>query len=157
MEKNQPEDKTKDLSNTDDTLGDFAPAVLPIDAGGGIAAGAFAIPEPPPRDFESESCCTIGPCQYYWRIETPMETANDLSYAELGLPQPKQIVRTCLAHPGTETQLSGDLPVLRCNRHKSMPARESLAQKQHLEQLEEKMQERRKPEGDQDAIKTDPS
>jgi len=143
MEKKQAEDKTKDLADTDDTLGDFSPAVLPIDPGGGIAPGSFAIAEPPPRDFEAESCCTVGPCQHYWRIETPIETANPISYAELGLPEPKQIVRTCLAHPGTETQLSGDLPVLQCNRHEAMNAEAAASQRRHLIDLKKKMQQRK--------------
>lgn len=163
MEKKQAEGKVKDLADTEDTLGDFSPAALPIDGGGGIAAGSFAvIPSSSSPDFDSESVCTVGPCRHYWELEAPIDTANPASYGELGLTEPRQTVRACMAQPGIDTQLSGDVPIYRCNQHKSIPAEEAAAQERHLRQVEKQLRARQSEsqknmEGGDDATSTDPS
>lgn len=132
MEKKTDENKIKTLEGTDQ-IGEFEPSVMPIAPDGGIVPGAFAAPggADVPRDFEVESMCASasgeGPCRHYWRLVTPVDTMAPETYAELGLPEPKQITRSCLAHAGTETQLSGDLPILECNRFQPFTPAEKIS------------------------------
>lgn len=91
----------------------------------GMGAAIPAMPPPPPLT-EDPFVCTLGPCRHYWQIATPMGAGHapgtfgpgGLTDPETGLelPEPRQTTRTCLVHPGTETELSGDDPVLDCNR-----------------------------------------
>ena len=78
--------------------------------------------------------CLRGPCRHYMQIETffasgnPKDTWDDddgLRDPETNEPvrMPRQITRTCLVHPGTETELTDDI-VYDCNRWSPMTSRE---------------------------------
>lgn len=109
-----PEGKTK---NVNDLIAEcYEPSALPIGSDGGIAPGSFPVDTRPLGDFDA-GVCVRGPCRHLWKIINPFEAASSpKDYAELGHNAPIQITRTCCAHPGTETSLSGDLPILECNR-----------------------------------------
>lgn len=101
--------------------------------GGFVAQGpigqAPAVPAATPQSF----ICLRGPCRHYWQLETFMASGNPidtwgpdgLKDPETGKPLriPRQINRSCLAHTGTETELTEDT-VYNCNRWDPLSARE---------------------------------
>lgn len=147
MEKSGDEDKVKGLDTED--FADFEPAVMPIAPDGGIAPGAYLVDTSPLRDFETESVCAKGPCRHYWRLVVPMDTAQPDTYRELGIPEPRQTWRSCLLHPGTETQLSGDMPVQECNRWDPVPSVELLARRGRRDLLNNMQEKKHEFAGDE--------
>lgn len=103
------------------------PAQLPPMApDGGPSPVAIAAPPPMPPATPELFVCLRGPCRHYWELVTHLESGNpaDTWDAEEGLVdpqtgaavrQPRQINRTCLVHPGLETDLTDDL-VYSCDR-----------------------------------------
>lgn len=120
MEKIGTEDKSKELHDKN-----YPPfTVGPI----GVAPDGGMVPNAMPRDAPARDrttlLCMAGPCRFYWQVTSPVDALNpDESWADLkdpdtGLPlrKPRQFTRSCLTHPGTETQLTADSLVEECNR-----------------------------------------
>ncbi|HZJ67658.1 MAG TPA: hypothetical protein VFD36_29345 [Kofleriaceae bacterium] len=92
----------------------------------GIGPGA-SVPQADPRLF----ICLRGPCVHYWQRETffasgnPKATWDDLVDPETGekVRMPRQVDRTCTAHPGTETELTDEL-VYDCTKWVPMTPRQ---------------------------------
>jgi hypothetical protein len=143
MDKKPAEEKVKDLSASIDG---FEPSVLPIDGGGGIATGAFPPDLAPLLDFEKDSVCTIGPCRHYWRLVVPVDVAEPGSYGELGHQVPRRTIRSCLAHPGTESSLSGDAPVYECNRWDPFSGEEAASKTRLLDSMKIRQRQKREEE-----------
>lgn len=107
------------------TIGpDGAPAI-------GTLGMAPAVPAATPDLF----ICLRGPCRHYWQLETFFASGNPLMTwdvehglkdPETGEPvrMPRQISRSCLAHPGTETEITDDL-VFDCSRWDPLTPREN--------------------------------
>jgi len=104
----------------------------PIAPDGGFMAGPVGAPPPIPAATPQTFVCLRGPCRHYWEIKTHMESGNpaetwgdDGLKDESGKPiaQPRAISRTCLAHPGTETDFTDD-NVYACSRWDPLTARE---------------------------------
>jgi len=105
----------------------------PIAPDGGIAPGygigsAPAVPAATPQNM----VCLRGPCRHYWELHTFMASGNPAdTWGEDGLRDehgrplrmPRQINRACLAHPGTETELTEDC-VFFCSRWDPLSPRE---------------------------------
>lgn len=98
----------------------------PMSPDGGVMPGAgLAPPAPVPAATPDNFVCLRGPCRYYWEIVTHLVSGNpkDTWDVEDGLKDqdgkpleaPRQISRSCLVHPGGETELTDDV-VYRCNR-----------------------------------------
>lgn len=96
----------------------------PIGPDGIPAFGAMGAPPPLPDATPENFVCLRGPCRHYWEMSTHMSAGNTASTFgpdglrdESGQPlrPPRSILRTCLVHPGTETDL-GDECVFECNR-----------------------------------------
>lgn len=124
------DDKTK---SPIDQYKDFEPAGLPpIAPDGGFMPGPIGIPPSVDAATPANFICLRGPCAHYWQMETfmasgnPKETwgPNGLKDAD-GKPLrvPRQLNRSCLAHPGTETELTEDC-VYECSRWTPMTQRE---------------------------------
>lgn len=141
MEKNDGGDKRKRPAGQYD---DIEPSQMPpIAPGGGFMASPIAqapsVPEATPDVF----VCKRGPCRHYWELETFMASGNpkdtwdddglhevesvdedgEVTYGEGLVRMPRQLSRSCLAHPGTETELTDDA-VYNCNRWEPLTPRE---------------------------------
>ena len=100
---------------------ELSPIVVAPDGGAVIPVGQpAAVPAATPENF----ICLRGPCRHYWHLETFMASGNPKgTWGPGGLKDadgkpirvPRQINRTCLAHPGTETELTEDC-VYECNK-----------------------------------------
>lgn len=101
------------------------PAPLPpIAPDGGLMPGPIGSPPSVPAATPKTFVCLRGPCRHYWELVTFMAAGNPSgTFGEDGLRDPdtgkpialpRQINRTCLAHPGTETELTEDM-VYDCN------------------------------------------
>ena len=116
------DEKYKSLT---DDFGDVAIGGLPpIAPDGGFIATSVGIGAPVPGADPARFICLRGPCVHYWERETfyasgnPKETwGEDGLRGPDGTPirMPRQVDRTCLAHPGTETELTDEL-VYQCSR-----------------------------------------
>jgi hypothetical protein len=104
----------------------------PIAPDGGFAPGPVGIPPSVDAATPDNFICLRGPCRHYWQMETFMASGNpketwgpDGLKDERGAPLrvPRQLNRSCLAHPGTETELTEDC-VYECNRWDPMTPRE---------------------------------
>lgn len=107
-----------------DTYADWEPSPLVAAPDGGIAPDAVgelsSVPEASPANF----ICLRGPCRHYWQIETYLGAGNPAdTWKELGIREPRQISRSCLVHPGTETEVTEDC-VYDCNRWDPLSPRE---------------------------------
>jgi hypothetical protein len=101
---------------------------------GGIAPGPIGDTPQVPAATPEQFICLRGPCRYYWQLETFFASGNPTSTwdpehglkDEHGNPlrQPSQISRSCLVHPGTETELTDDL-VYDCSRWDPLTPREA--------------------------------
>jgi hypothetical protein len=123
VEKHQPESKHR--APATDTYADWEPTPLAAAADGGIAPGTVGelsnVPAATPRNF----VCLRGPCRHYWQIETFFGAGNPVgTWEELGLREPRQISRSCLVHPGTETEVTEDC-VFGCNLWDPLSPREA--------------------------------
>ena len=141
MEDDADSDSTVDDELVDDKVKtplkqyeDIEPAPLPpIAPDGGFAAGPIGLPPSVPAATPETFICLRGPCRHYWQIETFMASGNPSeTWGEGGLVDPltneplrapRQISRSCLAHPGTETELTDDC-VYECNRWDPLTPRE---------------------------------
>jgi hypothetical protein len=105
----------------------------PIAPDGGFVGDPLGVPPAVPSATPDNFICLRGPCRHYWQIETFMASGNPkdtwgedgLKDPETGEPirQPRQLSRSCLAHPGTETELTEDC-VYDCNRWSPLTPRE---------------------------------
>ncbi len=125
------DEKYKSLTdNFEDVAIGGLPPIAPD--GGFIATGPIGngaiVPAADPRNF----ICVRGPCVHYWQRETFYASGNPAeTWGEGGLVDgdhkpirmPRQIDRTCLAHPGTETELTDEL-VYDCGRWLPMTPRQ---------------------------------
>lgn len=92
---------------------------------GGPIAQPIGNPPAVPAATASLFVCLRGPCRHYWELETHIVSGNPASTwdpvdglkDQAGQPirQPRQISRTCLVHPGFETELTEDV-VYACSR-----------------------------------------
>lgn len=97
---------------------------LAIAPDGGIAPDMVGPPTPVPAATPQNFVCLRGPCRHYWELTTWMGSGNPAeTWAELGVREPRQISRSCLAHPGTETELTEDC-AFECNRWDPLSPRE---------------------------------
>jgi hypothetical protein len=106
------------------------PAIAPD---GGFMPGPLGVPPSVPAATPADFVCLRGPCRHYWQLETFMASGNPsdtwgeggLVDVETGKPLriPRQINRSCLAHPGTETELTEDC-VYSCNKWDPLTPRE---------------------------------
>ena len=113
----------------------IGPAATPI--GIGAVGSAAAVPAARPETF----VCLRGPCRFYWELETFMASGNPQTTwdPEIGLKDehgkpirmPRQVNRTCLVHPGTETELTEDV-VYNCSRWDPMSPREVRAREKRI-------------------------
>lgn len=102
----------------------------PMAPDGGFADG---VGQPPPIPAFAVSVCVRGPCRHYWELETHMASGNPAETWDpvVGLKDvagnpirmPRQINRSCLAHPGTETEITEDC-VYACNRWSPLTPKE---------------------------------
>lgn len=115
-----------------DSYADFEPAPLSIGPDGAPQLGALGLPPPIPAATPQNFVCLRGPCRFYWQMETFMSSGNPAAtWGPDGLKDesghairaPRQILRTCLAHPGTETELTEDC-VFDCNLWDPLTTRE---------------------------------
>lgn len=104
----------------------------PIAPDGGFMPGGVGQPPPVPKATPENFVCLRGPCRHYWELETWMAAGNPAAtFGPDGLKDasgaplrpPRQINRTCLVHPGTETELTEDC-VLACSRWDPLSPRE---------------------------------
>lgn len=122
-EDNLPPDQDDKVKAPIDQYKDIEPGPMQIAPDGGIMltmGQPAAVPPATPDNF----VCLRGPCRHYWRMETFMASGNPKGTwgpgglkDEHGKPVrvPRQINHTCLAHPGTETELTEDC-VFVCNK-----------------------------------------
>lgn len=105
----------------------------PIAPDGGFAPGPIGTPPAVDAATPQNFICLRGPCRHYWQIETFVASGNPSStWGEGGLVDPdtgkplrvpRQLNRSCLAHSGTETELTEDC-VYNCNRWDPLTPRE---------------------------------
>ena len=105
----------------------------PIAPDGGFMPGGVGLPVPVPAATPANFVCLRGPCRHYWELETWMASGNPAeTFGPDGLRDPvtgrplrapRQINRTCLVHPGTETELTEDC-VSNCSRWDPLSPRE---------------------------------
>jgi hypothetical protein len=98
----------------------------PIAPDGGFAPGAgVGMPSSAPPADPEHFVCLRGPCRHYWELVTYMGAGNpEDTWAELGIREPRQINRSCLAHSGTETELTENC-VFACNLWDPLSPREA--------------------------------
>lgn len=118
-----------------DTFADVEIGALPIGPDGGIASdmlGPIGVSPSVPAAAPERFICLRGPCRHYWARETFFGSGNpEETWGEDGLRdpdgnpirQPRQIDRTCTAHPGTETELTDEL-VYDCTKWSPLSPRE---------------------------------
>ena len=113
MKKPSHPEKSKSASQE---FRDWEPADVPLAPDGGIAPG-FATQGPAlPILNEATTKCLRGPCRNYWEMKVEADAGNPAgTWESIGVAKPIQIIRTCLANPGHETDL-GDTAVIECNR-----------------------------------------
>jgi hypothetical protein len=93
---------------------DFEPAPAP--AGGPGLGFALEQAEVAPPVTAENTICARGPCRHFWVMVSTAPAGNPSgTFAELGLPEPRQYNYACLAHPGTETELGED-QIFECSR-----------------------------------------
>lgn len=105
----------------------MGPGATPLLPPVGVAAG-------PPPATPATFMCLRGPCRHYWELKTFFDSGNPDSTwdPEIGIKdaegkpiaKPRQVTRTCLAHPGTETEITDDT-VFDCNRWSPLSPREA--------------------------------
>lgn len=102
-----------------DVYKNWKPAALPPrGADGGFDPRHVQINKPPkiPDATPDNMVCLRGPCRYYWALTTLFDAGNPAgTFAELGLPTPRQRHHVCMRIPGTETELTEDC-VFECNQ-----------------------------------------
>lgn len=115
-----------------DQYADFEPAALVVGPDGAPVLGALGNPPPIPAATPANFVCLRGPCRHYWEFTSYMSSGNPAgTWGDDGLKddagnhirEPRQINRVCLAHPGTETELTEDC-VFDCNRWDPLTPRE---------------------------------
>ena len=116
-----------------DQYASVEPAPLPpIGPDGAPMLLALGNPSPVPAATPQNFVCLRGPCRFYWELHTFMGAGNPAgTWGEDGLKdedghrirEPRQINRACLAHPGTETELTEDC-VFECNKWDPLTPRE---------------------------------
>ncbi len=126
-----PIDRYKDVDLPPPAVGPGATPMM------GPIGEAPAVPAATPENF----ICLRGPCRHYWQRATFMASGNPSSTwdPEVGLKDdqgnpiqmPRQIDRTCLAHNGTETDLTED-NVFECTRWDPMSPRELRARQRRI-------------------------
>jgi len=130
MQKVSNDEDEKTVVPSEKHYADFEPAVVPVAPDGGIPLG-YAMDQPvaPPSVTPENFVCVRGPCRHYWHIVTMAGEGNPKStWAELGLPEPRQHSHTCLANPGMETDLTDDC-VYECSKwDPRMPEENALVQ-----------------------------
>ena len=104
----------------------------------GPVGSSPAVPAATPDHF----VCLRGPCRHYWQLETFMASGNPAMTwdPEVGLKDedgkpirvPRQINRSCLVHPGTETELTED-SVYSCSRWDPLSPREVRARQKRID------------------------
>lgn len=127
-----PDDFPKQKSPTDQYRLTELPAI-PMGPGLVPQIGPVGQSKGPPAATPATFICLRGPCRHYWELETYFDAGNPESTwdPEIGLkdadgkpvPKPNQHTRTCLAHVGTETELTDDT-VYNCNRWSPLTPRE---------------------------------
>lgn len=128
MEKHENDDKHK--APLDQYEGVELPAIAVAPDGGIVGVGSpISVPAATPENF----VCLRGPCRHYWQVETFIAAGNPSgTFGPKGLidPEtkkplriPRQINRSCLAHPGTETELTEDC-AFACNKWDPLTPRE---------------------------------
>jgi hypothetical protein len=116
MEKSAGGDNERDSVPAERYADVQLPPGPPIAPDGGIAPGYGIQPAPaPPEATPDAFVCLRGPCRHYWHLETFAGAGNPKgTFENLGLREPRQINRTCIANPGHETDLTEDC-VYECN------------------------------------------
>ena len=109
-----PDDKVKTLEGK--VYADFAPTAVPAAPDGGIPPGFAADVAPSrPEATEDNYVCLRGPCRHLWEIEATAGEGNPRgTFEALGIAEPRARYLSCLAHPGTETELSRDEIIFDC-------------------------------------------
>lgn len=134
-----PDDSGK-VRSIVDSYADVELPILPIGSNGLPALGLIGPPTPIPPASPDTFVCLRGPCRYYWERQTFMASGNpaetwgpDGLKDEDGNPirAPRQIDRTCTAHPGTETELTEDT-VYACTRWDPLTQREIRARDKRI-------------------------
>lgn len=114
--------------------------LLSVGANGTPNAGLVGQAAPIPPASPDTFVCLRGPCRHYWELVTFMASGNPAeTWGPDGLKDddgnpirmPRQINRTCLAHPGTETELTEDT-VYACNRWDPLTPREVRARDKRI-------------------------
>lgn len=105
----------------------------PIAPDGGFVPALIGLPALVPAATPEHFVCLRGPCRHYWELVTFMAAGNPAgTFGPDGLKDPltgkpvaapRQINRTCLVHPGTETELTED-NVYDCSRWDPMSPRD---------------------------------
>ncbi len=139
-----------------DAYKDFEPGPLPAiapDGGFVPSAGPIGLPAAIPPAHPDSFICLRGPCRYYWQLETFLESGNPKETwdPEIGLKDehgepirmPRQITRTCLAHPGTTQELTEDT-VFSCNRFDPLSPREVKGRQKRIEKYLRRYPQHRK-------------
>lgn len=105
----------------------------PMTSDGAPMAAGVGMPEPVPAATPENMVCLRGPCRHYWEVVVPFEAGNPQgTWAELRddsgepLEAPREILRTCLASPSREFDLS-DACVLSCSKWDPISAAEVAA------------------------------
>lgn len=118
-----------------DTYKNFQPGGLPpIAPDGGFVPGPIGNPAPVDAATPENFICLRGPCRHYWELKSFMASGNPQETWDpvLGLKDPltgkpvtvpRQISRSCTAHPGTETDITEDC-VYDCSRWSPLTERE---------------------------------
>jgi len=141
MEKREGRDKHKRPAAQYE---DIDPSPLPpIAPDGGFMSTPIAQAPSVPAATPDVFVCLRGPCRHYWELQTFMGSGNpkdtwgdgglrevesvdedgEVTYGEGEVQMPRQSSRSCLAHPGTETELTDDA-VYHCSRWDPMTPRE---------------------------------
>lgn len=122
MQKNDGGERRK---SPKDQYQDIEPAPLPpVAPDGGLVATGVGPPTPVPAATPRNMICLRGPCRHYWELVTWMGAGNPAgTWEELGVREPRQINRSCIAHPGTETELTEDC-AFDCSRWDPLSPRE---------------------------------
>lgn len=113
----QRDDEADKVRSPGDRFDGLEPAPIPVAPDGGIAPGwGNERPELAPPPTPEFHVCARGPCRHYWELAVHFHAGNATgSWGELGVRAPRQLMRSCLVHAGTETEFHDDV-VYACDR-----------------------------------------